>query len=80
MSSPDTNNSLFARNIVRKVFFEDLPLKLTALGITLGLWLMVTGLSSPTTKRLTVPLNLSISSNADHQCHARRGRYRDQRR
>jgi YbbR domain-containing protein len=64
MSSPDTNKSLFARSIVRKLFFEDWPLKLTALGITLGLWMMVTGLSSPTTKRLTVPLNLSISSNA----------------
>jgi hypothetical protein len=64
MARVDTNRSIFARNIVRKLFLEDWALKLTALGITLGLWLMVTGLSTPTTKRLTVPLNLSISSNA----------------
>lgn len=65
MATQDTNRSLFALNILRKLFLEDWALKLTALGITLGLWLMVTGfLSTPTTKRLTVPLNLSISSNA----------------
>jgi hypothetical protein len=56
--------ALYARHIVRKVFLEDWGLKLTALGITFGLWFMVTGLATPTTKRLTVPLNLSIASNA----------------
>ena len=35
-----------------------------ALVITLALWFGVTGLSTPTTKRFNVPLNLSISSNA----------------
>ena len=39
-------------------------MKLIALVITLGLWLGVTGLSTPTTKRFTVPLIPSISNNA----------------
>jgi hypothetical protein len=54
---------LFVKQILRKVFFEDWALKLTALVITLTLWLAVTGLSTPTTKRLNVPLNLSVASN-----------------
>ncbi|MEQ1921748.1 MAG: CdaR family protein [Pyrinomonadaceae bacterium] len=57
-------DKLFAKHLVRKVFLEDWGLKLTALVVTLALWLGVTGLSTPTTKRLTVPLNLNISSNA----------------
>ena len=56
---------LFFKHIVRKLFFEDWPLKLTALVITLGLWFGVTGLSTPTTKRLTVPLIPSISNSAE---------------
>ena len=56
---------LFAKHVVRKIFLEDWGLKLTALIITLGLWLGVTGLSTPVTRRLTVPLNLSISNNAE---------------
>src|SRR5678816_2154323 len=55
---------LFAKHIFRKIFLEDWALKLLALVITFGLWFIVTGLSTPTTKRLTVPLVLSISSNA----------------
>lgn len=55
---------LFLKHIVRKVFLEDWALKLTALAITFALWIGVTGLSTPTTKRLTVPLNLNIASNA----------------
>lgn len=55
---------LFAKHVVRKIFLEDWGLKLTALAITLGLWFAVTGLRSPTTRRLTVPLNLNPSSNA----------------
>lgn len=55
---------LFAKHILRKIFLEDWALKLLALAITFALWLGVTGLSTPTTKRLTVPLNLNISSNA----------------
>ncbi len=55
---------LFAKHITRKLFLEDWALKLIALVITLGLWFGVTGLSTPTTKRFTIPLNLSISSGA----------------
>jgi YbbR domain-containing protein len=54
----------FVRHILRKIFLEDWAMKLIALVITLGLWLGVTGLSTPTTKRFTVPLNLNIASNA----------------
>ena len=56
---------IFLRHIVRKIFFEDWALKLTALVITLGLWFGVTGLSKPTTKRLTVPLVPSIQNNTE---------------
>lgn len=58
------NNTFFAKQIVRKIFFEDWALKLTALAITLALWFVVTGLSTPTTRRITVPLNLTTASNA----------------
>src|SRR2546423_15264355 len=54
---------LFARHILRKIFLEDWSLKVVALVITLGLWFAVTGLSTLTKERLTVPLNLIISSN-----------------
>ena len=56
--------ALFAKHLIRKVFLEDWGLKLIALVITLALWFGVTGLSTPTTKRFTIPLNLSISSSA----------------
>ncbi len=55
---------LYLRHIVRKIFLEDWLLKLTALVITLALWLGVTGLSTPVTRRLTVPLNLGVSSSS----------------
>ena len=55
---------LFAKHIVRKIFLEDWGLKLIALAITFALWLGVTGLSTPTTKRMSVPLNLNIVSDA----------------
>lgn len=61
---PDKPQKLFFKHILRKVFLEDWPVKLLALVITLTLWFAVTGLSTPTTKRLTIPLNLNISSNA----------------
>ncbi|MBK8465687.1 MAG: YbbR-like domain-containing protein [Chloracidobacterium sp.] len=57
-------DSVFAKQIIRKVFLEDWGLKLIALVITLALWFGVTGLSTPTTKRFTIPLNLNISSSA----------------
>ena len=56
--------TLFFKHIVRKIFLEDWALKLTALVITLALWFGVTGLSTPTKERLTVPLNPTISTDA----------------
>ena len=57
---------LFFKHIIRKVFFEDWHIKLVALGVTLALWLGVTGLSTPTTTRLTgIPLSLRFSSNTE---------------
>jgi YbbR domain-containing protein len=62
--SSGKETKLFAKHILRKVFLEDWALKLTALGITLALWLGVTGLSTPATRRITVPLYLYVASNA----------------
>jgi YbbR domain-containing protein len=57
---------LFLKHILRKVFLEDWVMKLVALAITLALWFGVTGLSTPTTQRLTaVPLNLRYSNNIE---------------
>ena len=56
---------LFIKHIIRKIFLEDWAMKLIALVITLGLWLGVTGLSTPTTKRFTVPLVPNISNSAE---------------
>src|SRR4051812_35150959 len=53
----------FAGQILKKIFIEDWGLKLTALLITLGLWFAVTGLSTPTRERKTVPLEFLVSSN-----------------
>jgi YbbR domain-containing protein len=58
-------NRLFFRHVLRKIFLEDWSLKLIALVITLALWLGVTGLSTPTTKRFTVPLSFSISNDIE---------------
>jgi len=60
----DKPKKLFAKHIIRKIFLEDWAMKLTALVITFGLWFGVTGLSTPTTKRFTVPLIPSTSNNA----------------
>ena len=58
--------TLFFKHIVRKIFFEDWLTKLVALAVTLALWLGVTGLSTPTTTRLTgIPLSLRFSSDAE---------------
>lgn len=54
------------KQILRKVFLEDWLVKLVALAVTFALWLGVTGLSTPTTTRLTaVPLTLRFSSNTE---------------
>ncbi len=67
MALPDKQNisDAFIR-ILRSIFLEDWALKLVALAITLALWLGVTGLSTPTTERITgVPLTLRFSNNAE---------------
>ena len=58
--------TLLLKHIVRKIFFEDWLTKLVALAVTLALWLGVTGLSTPTTTRLTgIPLSLRFSSDTE---------------
>ncbi len=55
-----------ARHILRKIFLEDWVMKLIALVITLALWLGVTGLSTPTTTRLSgIPLTLRFPNNME---------------
>ncbi len=64
VSKPQAARKLFLKHILRKIFLEDWALKLLALIITFALWLGVTGLSTPTKTRINVPLNLSVSSDA----------------
>jgi hypothetical protein len=59
------HHRLTLRQFFRKAFLEDWPLKLTAVGITLGLWFGVTGLSEPTTRRINVGLVARISNNTE---------------
>lgn len=57
---------LFFRRLFRRVFLEDWGTKLVALGITAALWLGVTGLRPPITKRFAgVSLNLSYSNGME---------------
>ena len=57
---------IFLRRIFRRVFLEDWGTKLIALGITLALWLGVTGLRTSTTRRLkNVTLNPRISNEME---------------
>ena len=62
----NTSGTLFLKHVARKVFLEDWTTKLVALSITLALWIGVTGLSTPTTRRIAeVPLTLSYSNNTE---------------
>jgi len=57
---------LLFKHIIRKIFLEDWVMKLIALAITFALWFGVTGLSTPTTRRLSgIPLTLLISNNSE---------------
>ena len=57
---------LFLKHIIRKIFLEDWGVKLAALAITFALWLGVTGLSTPTTQRMSgVPLSLRYSTSTE---------------
>lgn len=49
----------FSERLVRKVLVEDWGLKLLALGVTLVLWLAVTGQNAPVTQRYGVQLNFN---------------------
>ena len=66
MPSAETTNSrtLFFKHILRKIFLEDWLTKLLALGITLALWVGVTGLSEVGSDRYKVPLVLRLADNA----------------
>jgi YbbR domain-containing protein len=58
--------ALYFKNILRKVFLEDWLMKLVALVITGALWIGVTGLSQPTTQRMSgIPLTLRLSNNIE---------------
>lgn len=62
----ERSTGVLIKHILRKVFLEDWVMKLVALGITLALWLGVTGLSTPTTELIrNVPLNLRFSSEVE---------------
>ena len=59
----NTSGALFLKHLAKKVFLEDWTTKLVALAITLALWVGITGLSTPTTRRIAeVPLTLSYSN------------------
>lgn len=65
-SENTASRGLILKHLFRKLFFEDWLLKLLALGVTLALWLIVTGLSTPTTIRFSgIPLALRYSSNTE---------------
>jgi len=57
---------IFIRRLFRRVFLEDWLIKATALFITLGLWLGVTGLRAPITTRLNnVAIKLRVSNDIE---------------
>lgn len=56
----------FWTRLGRKIFLEDWTMKLVALVITLGLWLGVSGLRTPTSTRFrNVPLNLRVANDLE---------------
>ena len=66
MSSVAKNSPIvWTGHLARKVFLEDWGLKLIALLIAIALWIAVTGLSTPTVKRFTVPLVASAANNIE---------------
>jgi len=58
------SRALFVKHILRKIFLEDWLTKLLALGITVALWVGVTGLSEVGSDRYKVPLVLRLADNA----------------
>lgn len=62
----DAEQQAFWKRLFRKIFLEDWVMKLIALVITLGLWLGVTGLRPPVSRRFTsIPLNLRVSNELE---------------
>jgi YbbR domain-containing protein len=56
----------FGKRLFRRIFLEDWLMKLIALVITLGLWLGITGLRPPVSRRFTnIPLNLRVSNDLE---------------
>src|SRR5215203_4588913 len=56
----------FLARLVRKIFLEDWMMKLIALVITLGLWLGITGLRTPTSSNFrSIPLNLRVANDLE---------------
>jgi YbbR domain-containing protein len=56
----------FLVRLARKIFLEDWMMKLIALVITLGLWLGVTGLRTPTSTNFrSIPLNLRVANDLE---------------
>ncbi|CAN5164305.1 hypothetical protein BH20ACI2_BH20ACI2_11900 [soil metagenome] len=53
------------RHVLKRIFFDDWMIKLTALVITFALWFGVTGLSTPITKRFTIPLAPSVATDIE---------------
>jgi YbbR domain-containing protein len=57
--------SVWTKHLLRKVFLEDWGLKVVSLLIAIALWVGVTGLSTPTVKRFTVPLVANPANNVE---------------
>ena len=56
----------FWSRLFRRVFLDDWVMKLIALVVTLGLWLGVTGLRTPTSRRfMNIPLNLRVANELE---------------
>ncbi len=71
MDSPVQNletagsNRVFILHVLKKIFLEDWLMKLVALGISLGLWVGVTGLSETGSDRYTVPLSIRVAETSE---------------
>lgn len=61
----DSELQAFWKRLFRKIFLEDWVMKLIALVITVGLWLGVTGLRPPVSRRFNIPLNLRVSNDLE---------------
>lgn len=56
----------FVTRLVRRIFLEDWTMKLIALVVTLGLWLGITGLRTPTSRRIAgIPLSLRVANELE---------------